>query len=293
MLKLMTMEKKLEFINEVPKQFIRHQKYIKEIINDYFDALDCDCELKIKFIDSADKNKYEVTDCMLKNISIGKHELLITNSALNAINFDGGEFFCLSIYHELEHIRDYNRMMQTKLFKFNLCLSHQKNFEEEYVSTGFFFWTEIYAYYTTLKFSKLNELYFEKIPFGNLVHNYTKTVTLNKKLYNKKDLSYDEAENYMNCVDSFIYLCAKYMASYYIKHSRIKYAIINKNKDYKKVYSILCGLEPKVKRLMNNAYGPKSYDNLFMLGKYICENIRWNVFKVGLTKKSGKILSFY
>lgn len=287
------MKKKLIFINDVPKQFIEHQEYVKEIIDDYFNALDFDCELKIKFIDSASLNEYEVTDCMLKNISVKEHELLITNSVLNSINRDGGEFFCLSIYHEFEHIRDYCNMIQTKLFKFNLCLAHQKGFERQYVSIGFTFWTEIYAYYKTLAFSKQNKLYFEKITFGNLVNNYVKTVAHNKNLYYKKDLSYDEAGKYIKTVDSFIYLCAKYMASAYVNHSRVPYDRIDKNKNYKKVYSIFCGLEPKVKRLMKNAYGPKSYDNLFRLGKYICENVRWKIFKVGLTEKRRKILSFY
>lgn len=287
------MKKKLIFLNDVPKQFIEYQEYVKEVIDDHFNALDLDCELKIKFVDSASVNEYEVTNCMLKNISVKKHELLITNSALNTINLDGGEFFCLSIYHEFEHIKDYNNMMQTKLFNFNLCLAHQKNFEKAYISTGFLFWTEIYAYYRTLKFSKQSKLDYEKITFGNLVKNYAKTVAQNKYLYYKKDLSYDEAMKYINYVDSFIYLCAKYMASAYVNHSRVPYARIDKNKEYKKVYSILCGLEPKVKRLTNNTYSPKSYDNLFRLGKYICENVRWKIFKVGLTDKKRRIVSFY
>lgn len=287
------MKKKLTFINDVPKPFIEHQEYIKEIIYDYFNALDFDCELKIKFIDSVSVNEYEVTDCIIKNISVKKHELLITNSVLNTINFDGGEFFCLSIYHEFEHIRDYNNMMQTKLFKFNLCMAYYKKFENTYISRGFLFWTEIYAYYKTLEFAKQNKLNFEKITFGNLVNNYVKTVAHNKNLYYKRDLSCDEATKYINSVDSFIYLCAKYMASAYVSHSRVPYARIDKNKDYKKVYSILCKLEPKIKRLTKNPYSIKSYDNLFRLGKYICENIRWKIFDVGLTKKYRTILSFY
>lgn len=287
------MNKKLIFVNNVPNQFAEHQEYIKKTIDYFFDALDKICELKIKFVDFASVNEYEYTDCMLKNISIKKHELLITNSALNTINFDGGEFFSLSIYHEFEHIRDYIDMMQTKLFKFNLCLANQKSFEKRYVSTGFLFWTEIYAYYKTLKFSKLNNLKFEKVPFGRLVTYYLKTVVCNKNLYYKKDLTYFEAVKYISYVDSFIYLCAKYMASLYSGHSRVPYTRIDKNNNYKKVYLILCGLDPKVRRLMNNPYSPKSYENLFRLGKQICENLRWKIFKVGLLKKKGKIVSFY
>ncbi len=287
------MKKKLIFVNDVPNQFLRHQQYVKEIINDYFDFLDVDCGLKIKFIDFAKENEYEYTDCMIKHITAKKHELIITNSPLNSIERDGGEFFCLSIYHEFEHVRDFIHMMQTKLFRFNLCLAHQKNFEQEYVAKGHLFWTEIYAYYKTMEYAKENNLNFEKITFGRLVTNYKKTVSHNEKLYYKKDLSYDEAEKYIDTVDSFIYLCAKYMASAYASHSRVPYEKIDKNKEYNKVYSILCELEPKVKRLMNNPYGPKSYDNLFKLGKYICENIRWKKFKVGLTKKGRKIFSFY
>lgn len=287
------MKKKLIFVNDVPNQFIEHQEYIKEAIDDYFNAFDLDCELKIRFIDFANENEYECTDCMVKNISVKKYELLITNDLLNSINFDGGECFCLSIYHELEHIRDFIHMMQTKLFKFNLCLAHHKNFERQYISTGVLFWTEVYAYYKTLIYAKENNLNFEKITFCNLVKNYLKTIAHNKSLYYRKDLSYDEAEKYTKTVDSFIYLCAKYMASAYAYHSRVPYKRIEKNKYYKKVYSILCKLEPKVKSLMNNKYSPKSYDNLFRLGKYICENLRWKKFKVGLIKEGIKIFSFY
>lgn len=287
------MKKKLIFANDVPKQFIEHQDYIKKVLNDFFTALDFDCEVKIKFIDKADINKYESTDCFLKSISTKKHELTITNSVLNSINYDGGEFFCIAVYHEFEHIRDFNYMMKTKLFKFNLCLVKHKNFENQYVSAGFDFWTEIYAYYHTMQFSKRNNFSFEKITFGNLVKNYIKTVAHNKRIYCKKDLKYDEAIEYINAVDSFIYLCAKFMASVYSEHSRMPYARIDKNEDYKKVYSILCKLQPKVIRLMNNAYSPKSYDNLYKLGKYICENVRWKIFKVGLIYKNRKVHSFY
>lgn len=287
------MKKKLIFKNKIPKQFIKYKEYVNEVINDYFNSLDLDCELKIKFIDFISANEYEIADCVLKNISYKKHELLITNSVLNSINFDGGKFFCLSIYHEFEHIRDYNNMMETGLFKFNLCLSLRKNFKNEYVSTGFLFWTEVYAYYQTLMFSKQCELNFEEITFGNLAKIYAKTIDINKRLYYKKDLNNDEAIKYINCVDSFVYLCAKYMASVYANHSKVPYVKINKNKEYKKVYSILCGIEPKVKRLIRNPYSQKSYSNLFKLGKYICENVRWKIFDVGLSEKNGEILSFY
>ena len=182
------MEKELIFVNDVPNQFLRHKKYVNEIINDYFDSLDVDCELKIKFVDFVDVNEYEYTDCIVKHISARKHELIITNSPLNSIDRDEGEFFCLSIYHEFEHIRDFIHMMQTKLFKFNLCLAHQKNFEQEYVSKGHLFWTEIYAYYKTMEYAKENNLSFEKITFGELVANYLKTIAHNEKLYYKKDL---------------------------------------------------------------------------------------------------------
>lgn len=287
------MKKKLIFVNSIPSQFTQHKEYVKEIITDYFEALDVDCKLKVKFIDFAKINEYECTDCLLITKSVNMHELSITNIALKSINFDGGKFFCLSLYHEFEHIRDYVKMMNTKLFKFNLGLAHYNDFEKTYVSSGFSFWTEIYAYYKTLLFSKQNAYNYEKITFGNLVKNYIKTANCNKNIYYKKDLTLDEANNYVNKVDSFVYLCAKYMASTFAGHSRIPYARIDKNKNYKKVFSMLYGLAPKVKRLMNDPYGLKSYENLYKLGKYICENIRWKIFKVGLIEKNSKIFSFY
>lgn len=287
------MRKKLIFVNDIPNKFKKHQKYINDMIDEFFVAFDFNCKLKIKFVDNICENVYEYTDCALKNSSIKKHELLISNFVLNSINFDGGSYFCSAICHEFEHIRDYNNMMQTKLFKFNLCLAEQKNFEKTYVSAGFFFWTEIYAYYKTLKFTKRNNLKYEAITFGNLVNNYIKTININKKIYYKKDLSYIEAMKYIDSVNSFIYLCAKFMASAYADHSRIPRAKIDNKKEYKKVYSILCALEPKIKKLFNNMYGAKSYDNLLGLGKYICENIKWKIFKVGLTKKRRRIVTFY
>jgi len=42
------MKKKLNFVNDVSNQFIEHQEYIKEIIDDYFNAFDLDCDLKIR-----------------------------------------------------------------------------------------------------------------------------------------------------------------------------------------------------------------------------------------------------
>ncbi len=287
------MKKKIVYINDVPKQFSAHQDFIKERINYLFDLLELDCKLRIKFIESASENDYEYTDCAVRHISVSKHELLITNFVLNSINCDGGDYFCISIYHELEHIVDHINMVQTKLFRFNLSIAHQKTLEKQYVSVGYHFWTEIYAYYQTIEFAKFNTLYFEKIPFGRLVTNYIKTINLNDRLYYKKDLSYDEVGKYIDTVDSYIYLMAKYLASAFVGHSRMPRAKIDKNKNYKKVYSMLSSIEPKVIRLLKNPYSAKSYDNLFRLGKYICENVRWKIFNVGLKKKGGKIYSFY
>lgn len=287
------MKKRLIFANDVPKQFDRHKEYIKETLTDLFNHLDFDCKLKIEFVEQLKENQYEYTDCLVKNYSEKKFELLISHFLLNTINFDRGEFFLTALYHEFEHIRDYNKTIRTKLFNFTLSLRHQKNFERQYVSAGYFFWTEVYAYYETLVFAKENKFNYEKITFASLVQNYVKTIDENKKLYYKKDLSYEEGEEYINKVNSFIYLCAKYMGAIYASHSRIPYTRIEQKENYKKVFVILCELEPKIKRLKNNAYGTKFYDNLFRLGKYLCENLKWKKFKVGLIRKHGRVCEFY
>lgn len=287
------MKKRVIFVDDVPKQYSMHKEYIKEIIEGFFDDLSLECELNVKFIDVANNNKFEKTDCMIRNISAGKRELVMTDVLLDTIGRDGGGFFSVAIYHEMEHLRDYSNMIKTNLFKFNLCLQNQKNFERTYVSVGFHFWTEFYAYYQSMQFSKENEIKIEAIPFGRLVENYLKTVKRNKELYNKKDLSSEEGDQYIDMVCSFVYLCAKYMASVCAGHSRVPHARISKNKDYQKVHAILCGFEPKVRRLLMNPYNSKSYDNLFKLGKFICENARWKIFKVGLIKHRGKVCLFY
>lgn len=287
------MNKNLVFINDVPKKFKKDEEYIKERIETIFNLFEFDCRIKLNFVDSIDVNEYEQTDCALINKSVKRHELLITNSVLNSINFDGGRAFCLAIYHEFEHIKDFNNVMKTNLFDFKLCLTHQKNFKNQYISVGYFFWTEIYAYYKTIKFAEYNNLKFEKITFGRLVKNYIKTIECNKNFYYKQDLCYEEAEKYIKMVDSFVYLCAKYMSSAYASHSRVPYSRIEKNKQYKKVFLLLKKIEPKVSTLSKNIYGAKSYEKLFKLGKMICEDIRWKVFKVGLVKKSGRTYSFY
>ena len=287
------MKKGLIFLNEVPDKSVKTQDYVKETITDFFNSLKLDISLKVKFVKIDKQNEFEITDCYVKNISEKKYELLIDNSVVKTIHADGGVNFVLSVYHEFEHIRDYANMMKTRLFNFNLCLAHQKDYEKEYVSTGFLFWTEVCAYSQTIEFAKDENLHYEKITFGNLVKCYLKTVNFDKKIYYNKNLTYDEADKYIKSVDSFIYLCAKYMASVYVGHSKVPYFKIDKDKNYKKVYSILRGFEPKVMRLGRNPYSPKSYDNLFKLGKYICENVRWKIFKVGLTKLHRKIFSFY
>lgn len=283
------MKKRVIFVDDVPNQYSKCKEYIKEIVEGFFDDLGLECELKVKFIAVANNNEFEKTDCMIRNISMAKRELVMTDVLLDTIRRDGGRFFSMAIYHEMEHLRDYSNMIKTNLFKFSLSLRHQKNFERSYVSVGFHFWTEFYAYYQAMQFAKENEIKIEAIPFGQLLENYLKTVKRSKELYNKKDLSSEEGDQYIDMVCSFVYLCAKYMASVYARHSRVPHAKIVKNKDYQKVYAILCGFEPKVRRLFMNPYSPKSYDNLFKLGKYICENVRWKIFKVGLIKHHGKV----
>lgn len=285
--------KKIIYVNKIPEQFKNCFEYVKERIEYFYGCFGLSCQIKIKFVNSARVNVFEVTDCMLKNISAKKHELIITNQVLKTISLDGGEYFCVAIFHEFEHIDDYIKMIQTNRFNFNLCLKHQKGFERQYISVGYGFWTEINAYYRTLEFAKDNEIKYEKITFGNLVSNYKKTIEQNKKLYNKKDLSKKEAEEYIEMVDSFVYLCSKYLASSYACHSRIPHTRIDKNEDYQKVYSILIELHQKIIKQAKCNYGFNSPANLFELGKLICEKIRWKIFKVGLLEERKKVYSFY
>lgn len=287
------MKKSLIFLNRVPEKYANHESYVKEIITDFFDSLNFDIKLTVKFVDLACYNEYEIADCLIVSKSAKKHELQIDNSLVNTINFDRGANFIVSIYHEFEHLRDHVNMMQTKLFNFNLCLAHQKNLERTYVSVGFTFWTEVYAYYNAIDFANENNFYFEKITFGNLVKYYKKTVDFDKKIYYKRDLTPDEAYKYIKSVDSFIYLCSKFIASAHVRHSKVPYKKIDNDKDYRKVYSILCGIEPKVNRIEREPYGPKAYENLYKLGAYICYNVKWKIFKVGLTKSHNKITTFY
>lgn len=287
------MKKKLIYINDVPEKYKKDKEYIKQVIQYYFDKLDFECVLKIEFVEKFEINKFEKTDCVLKNISIKHHRLSITNSALDTISCDGGGFFCIVLVHEFEHIKDYVRMLNTGLFKYNLSLCWYKNYEAVYMSQGFSFWTEVNSYIKTIQFAIENELNFEKITYGNLVNQYEKTKSVNKKLYNKSDLMYDETIEYIKTVNSFVYLCSKFMASAYVGHSKIPYAKIEKNKSYKRVYFILCGLEKKLMKLINNAYCPKSDEYLYKLGQYIWKDLKWKVFKVGLTKKKGRVCPFY
>lgn len=100
------MKKKLIFVNDVPNQFVEQQEYVKKIINNYFCTFDLDCELKIKFIDFACVNEYEYTNYMLKNKSIKKHELFITNLVLKTINNDGGvENVNSNLWREMRRVR--------------------------------------------------------------------------------------------------------------------------------------------------------------------------------------------
>lgn len=275
------------------KQFDNISEYVKGQLEYFYNELSLDCRIVVRFIETARINTFEVTDCMVRNFSEKKHELVITNGLLKTIYGDGGEFFCNAIYHEFEHINDYVNLTKTTQFNFNVSLVHQKNFERQYISCGYTFWTEVYAYCKTLEFAKDNDIKYEKITFGSLVSSYKKTIELHKKYYYKKDLSLEEANEYVEMVNSFIYLCSKYMASTYVSHSRIPRAKIENNAEYKKVYSILAGLHPKIIKFAKCNYGVKSEEHLFKLGKFICENIKWKIFNVGLTKKNGKIYSFY
>ncbi len=287
------MKGKLVFINNIPKEFIEHEKYIHEEIENLFDSFDLNCEVKIEFVDSMSINEFEISDCAVMLKSVRHQKLRITNSALNSINHDGGRFFHLSIIHEFEHIQDYLSFMNTKLFKPNFAVKKCKDFESKYVRVGFDFWTEVNSYYKTIECAKELDLSYEKIPFGHLVKTYKTTDNLNKKLFYNQNLTLREASKYVDCVDSCVYLCAKFIGSFYAGHSRFPYAKIERDKNYKKVFQILCGFEPKIRRLLKNPYNEKSYDNLFKLGKYICEDVRWKVFKVGLVKYHGRIDSIY
>lgn len=285
--------KKIIYVSEIPKQFENYFEFVKDKLNWFYNEYCFTCQIEVKFLKSNKINVFEIADSMVKHLSTKKHELIITNELLKTIHFDGGRYFCVTIYHEFEHINDYIKMMQTNRFKFNLGLRNLKNYKEKYISIGYDFWTEVNSYYQSLEFAKENNIKCEKITFGTLVKYYAKTVELGKKYCDKKDLTMKEAKRYVNFVDSFIYLCAKYMASLYASHSRLPRERIEKNKDYKKVYLILAKIHFVLARQLKCNYGYKSYENLLMLGKCICEKIRWKIFNVGLTIENGIVRSIY
>ena len=286
------MKRKLVFVNEVPNQFQHHQDYIKKIITYFFNELDLDIQLKIVFEPKHKENEFEETDCFLKNKSAKNIEMVICDVCLSTIDHDGGLFFYFAMLHEFEHIYDYVRTMQTKLLDFNPCLRFHKSLERTFISVGFNFWTEIDAYYYTFE-EEREKKFPERFPFSNLVNAYKKTIELDKKLYYKQDITVEEGTRYINTVDSFIYLCAKCIASISVGITNFPYKKISTDKNYKKVYSILCGLEPKVQRIINDPYGQKTDINLLKLGKYICNDIKLKIFKVGLIKHRGKYTTIY
>ena len=123
------MKRNLVFGNEVPSQFKHHQDYIKKIITYFFNELDLDIQLKIVFEPKHKENEFEETDCFLKNKSAENIEMVICDVCLSTIDHDGGVFFYFAMLHEFEHIYDYVRTMQTKLFDFNPCLRFHKSLE--------------------------------------------------------------------------------------------------------------------------------------------------------------------
>lgn len=285
--------KKIIYVCEIPKQFENCFDFVKDRLNWFYREFCFTCQIEVKFKESTKINVFELADSMVRHLSTKRHELIITHELLKTIYFDGGRNFCVTINHEFEHIKDYIKMMQTNLFKFNLGLIHYKNFERYYISVGYNFWTEVNSYCESLFFAKDNNIKYEKITFGTLVKYYTTTSDLNKKYFNKKDLTMKEAKGYVDFVDSFVYACAKYMASTYAGHSRIPHERIRGNKDYNKVYAILTKIHPILVKQFKCNYGYKSYENLWMLGKIICEKVRWKIFNVGLIIKSNIVRSLY
>ena len=289
------MKLKIIYQNEVPEQYKNDEIFIKNIIEYFANESSLNIKLKIKFIEDMNINRFEITDCALQNFSPKNHILYITYSILKSISYDGGKDFAVAIFHELKHIEDYVNTMKTECFNFNIGLETQKTYEREYISEGHKFWTEVYVYYETIKFAKLNNISYKIITFGELVKSYEKIIRINKELYYKKDLKYKEAKEYIDCVKSFTYLCSKFMASAYAGNSRVPYKKIQtkENINYRKVYRILSFLSPSVLKIFKNPYSQKSYSQLLNLGKKICVNVHWKTFKVGLTKKNGRIRKFY
>lgn len=178
--------KKIVYVNKIPEQFENNSNYVKEMLEYFYNEMGLNSKILVEFVENPKENSFEVTDCMVRNLSAKKHELIITNGLLGTIDFDGGNFFCVAVYHEFQHIKDYVNFTKTKQFHFKLTLKHQKNFERQYIFYGYTFWTEVYAYFKTIHFANNNDIKYEKITFGNLVSCYKKTIALNKKYYYKK-----------------------------------------------------------------------------------------------------------
>lgn len=207
------------FGNEVPNQFQHHQGYIKKIITDFFNELDLDIQLKIVFEPKHKENEFEETDCFLKNKSAENIEMVICDVCLSTIDHDGGVFFYFAMLHEFEHIYDYVRTMQTKLFDFNPCLRFHKSLERTFISVGFNFWTEIDAYYYTFK-EEREKKFPERFPFSNLVNAYKKTIELNKKLYYKQDITDEEGTRYIKQL-ILLFICVPSALHQYMSVSQI------------------------------------------------------------------------
>ncbi len=271
--------KKIIYANKFPKEFDFFESYVKDVISRFCDNLELTCVIRIKFVKTLLKNEY-VELAKVDSLSTNKHILYLSYDLLYSIGSDTGNLFCMTILHELVHINDYIRMVNTGLFKIDIRSKEQTEIDDFDVVRAFTFFTEFNAYYETLKFAKYNKFKFEDITFSGLVSLYRKIIDADEEYETigfKSDL---DVINYMEMTEKFVHFCARFMAAVHAGYSEIPYDKIKANNDYDKVLSIIKEIGKVFEAIYKSPYGPDAYNNLLKLGDHLGVEIYKKLFKI-------------
>jgi len=214
------------------------------------------------------------------------HVVCFTTESLSRVKEDRGLDLAIAINHELGHIYDLYHTMHNKYYKINPLLRDHNNYPDFVVSEGWKCWTEFHAYYFTFKeFYNLHEYpTFLQMVKGlkKLDEEYKNEIE--PKLGSRSAEHKEQANNFVNKIEEFIYALAKHIAGAVRgKPKNYKYTeATKKQKEFKDMDKIFYGLVCRIEPMFSNTYGKGMARKLARIGNFLFDKIyaRYKVFPV-------------
>ncbi len=251
----------------VPQEYYQVIKnYIKDAITNYAEELlPWDCRLRVRICKKTDDDFTQAYVAVKDRDYI----LIIHEDVAVELYQDNDNYFLGVIAHEIAHLHDFQRAIDSKYTNVKVNEYGSKTKKEYCIKEGFRFWAEVHAYYLTYQLFNRKD-----------VDNLTKFQTIQQVKKNRKRIEnvwklkeekfQEEMEKITQSVKDSAYTFSKYYASRILFGDKYQYSQrVRKTPEYQTLQKFIKKLQGRVNRINRNPFGRYFNSRFQKLGKLL------------------------